>query len=572
MQMQPILPSGPLVVGAKEAPPDNNGKSIDSILSSLIDTEAAAEGTSSEQVGENAKIAPQPYTEGNNATGGTDPPLAAEITTLATHADDDLQLELISSQIAALAEIETAEEIPDVTGIPSAVIATEKQQAESGPVSSLQQTISASLPEGLSELPNTNPEKVLGKTPDPIPHQGVQDTITASQTQALQPQNAVPQEGEKEIAVAIPRNESPVTLGSMDSQPTDADSNLLKVLEKNPQPIVQKVLGEIAQPVVQKVLGKVPQSILQSIASSDIGLRFPELTQNVVTNSQLEKTAQAGQQEGASLIDFQFAEILGKASVPVPETIANLVPLRQRNNWSATMEKISVTPTGSEPTAETTILKMVEELMAGNKTGSNDANLFQTNHNNPFSTPTFAAAGEVATDFGASIIPGQTTATVSATGADDTAMKLPSGLVVAENTVVDHIVKHASFFTLREGSGISIKMQPEELGNLNMKLVSDENGIKAHIQVQSQQVQDILEKHLFRLKEGFEQQGLNLHDIQVSVNSEKNSGPDFFNNQFDPQNQPQTSNTVATNESQENVIEETLVTPIRPEGIISLRI
>jgi flagellar hook-length control protein FliK len=104
-----------------------------------------------------------------------------------------------------------------------------------------------------------------------------------------------------------------------------------------------------------------------------------------------------------------------------------------------------------------------------------------------------------------------------------------------------------------------------------MELMSDEHGIKAHIQVQSQQVQDILEKHLYRLKEGFVQQGLNLNEIQVSVNSGKNSGLNLFSEQ-QPHAQPQTSNTAATKESPESIADEIMARPHVHEGLISLHI
>jgi flagellar hook-length control protein FliK len=46
---------------------------------------------------------------------------------------------------------------------------------------------------------------------------------------------------------------------------------------------------------------------------------------------------------------------------------------------------------------------------------------------------------------------------------------------------------------------------------------------------QTQQVQEILEKHLPRLQEALHNQGVKLDDIQVSVDSRGNQGREFFN-------------------------------------------
>jgi flagellar hook-length control protein FliK len=175
-------------------------------------------------------------------------------------------------------------------------------------------------------------------------------------------------------------------------------------------------------------------------------------------------------------------------------------------------------------------------------------------------------------DFLHSLVPSQNTTPTTVISQDGATARNPAGLWSAENRIIDHVIKQVSIRSNLEQSSISIKLHPEELGHLKMELVADNETIKAYIHVQTQQVQDILEKNLARLREGFEQQGLVLDEIQVSVNSESKSGPDLFNDQQALHTRVQTANSTRTQESHDTISEETMVAPHRPYSIISLRI
>ncbi len=54
----------------------------------------------------------------------------------------------------------------------------------------------------------------------------------------------------------------------------------------------------------------------------------------------------------------------------------------------------------------------------------------------------------------------------------------------------------------------------------------EKGGIKAHIQAQTAQVQEVLERHMPRLREAFAQQGLQLDDVEVSLDSRQSGGRD----------------------------------------------
>jgi flagellar hook-length control protein FliK len=73
---------------------------------------------------------------------------------------------------------------------------------------------------------------------------------------------------------------------------------------------------------------------------------------------------------------------------------------------------------------------------------------------------------------------------------------------------------------LQRGSRhINMKMHPPELGRVQLSLVSEDNGLQAHLQVQNSQVQSILERNMAALRQALEQQNLDLDQIRVSVES-----------------------------------------------------
>ncbi|MEZ4598803.1 MAG: flagellar hook-length control protein FliK [Syntrophotaleaceae bacterium] len=100
--------------------------------------------------------------------------------------------------------------------------------------------------------------------------------------------------------------------------------------------------------------------------------------------------------------------------------------------------------------------------------------------------------------------------------------------------VLDQILHQLPMHRMGEKSRVVIRLHPEELGEVKLDLVMDKDHLKAQLVTQSQQVQNILEKHLPRLQEALQNQGINLDQIEVSVDSGGRQGQEFF----DRHNQP----------------------------------
>jgi flagellar hook-length control protein FliK len=98
-------------------------------------------------------------------------------------------------------------------------------------------------------------------------------------------------------------------------------------------------------------------------------------------------------------------------------------------------------------------------------------------------------------------------------------LRLPSGQTVDEFRIVEQIVSRIQPSRPQEPGRIHIKLHPEELGEVKLNLVLDQDRVKAQLTAQSQQVQEVLERHLPRLRDALEQQGFKLDQLQVSVDS-----------------------------------------------------
>ncbi|MDR2550766.1 MAG: flagellar hook-length control protein FliK [Desulfobulbus sp.] len=107
-------------------------------------------------------------------------------------------------------------------------------------------------------------------------------------------------------------------------------------------------------------------------------------------------------------------------------------------------------------------------------------------------------------------------------------MHLPSGMTVPDSTVVDQMIAHFSINKQLANSTVTLRLYPEELGELRMEIKVAQDNIKAHIVVQSPQAQEMIDRHLPRLREALEQQGLQLNQVEVSVAAQGHTGGERF--------------------------------------------
>jgi flagellar hook-length control protein FliK len=70
-------------------------------------------------------------------------------------------------------------------------------------------------------------------------------------------------------------------------------------------------------------------------------------------------------------------------------------------------------------------------------------------------------------------------------------------------------------------------MQPAELGSLKIELMVEGDRIRASLQAQTLQVQEVLEKNLPQLRNALAEQGLKIDQFQVDVNPDQGQQEQF---------------------------------------------
>ncbi|NOQ46896.1 MAG: hypothetical protein GQ559_09540 [Desulfobulbaceae bacterium] len=114
------------------------------------------------------------------------------------------------------------------------------------------------------------------------------------------------------------------------------------------------------------------------------------------------------------------------------------------------------------------------------------------------------------------------------TTATSLTLRLPSGLEVPESRILDQVINRFTLNRRLESGSITLRLHPQELGELRMEIKVEQDNIKAHITTQNPQVQEILDRHLPRLREALEQQGLSLEQMKVTVADSDNTDAQLF--------------------------------------------
>jgi flagellar hook-length control protein FliK len=106
---------------------------------------------------------------------------------------------------------------------------------------------------------------------------------------------------------------------------------------------------------------------------------------------------------------------------------------------------------------------------------------------------------------------------VSNTASDPGVVSLKNGATMPSARVVDQTVQHLNLHARGDSSVVTVKLHPEELGELNIRMVMEGDQLKLQIQAQNQQVREILEQNFPRLRTAMEDQGVTVEDFQVSL-------------------------------------------------------
>jgi len=103
---------------------------------------------------------------------------------------------------------------------------------------------------------------------------------------------------------------------------------------------------------------------------------------------------------------------------------------------------------------------------------------------------------------------------------------------VHENEIINQVMQRFHINAHSPASKLVVKLYPEELGELKIDIQMKDGSIKANIVTQTQQVQQVLEKYIPKLRTFMEQQGLSVDDILVTNFSDNVGGHELFQDDF----------------------------------------
>lgn len=97
---------------------------------------------------------------------------------------------------------------------------------------------------------------------------------------------------------------------------------------------------------------------------------------------------------------------------------------------------------------------------------------------------------------------------------------LSSGNVVYEEDIMHQVAERFQIFKQQSDTRLTLKLHPAELGELQIDLTVKEGSIKANVLAQSQQIQEIVERNLPKLRNSLAEQGFTIEEILVTTQSD----------------------------------------------------
>ncbi len=210
----------------------------------------------------------------------------------------------------------------------------------------------------------------------------------------------------------------------------------------------------------------------------------------------VDKSGQRQTEPVMSLTEKRFARLLGDQERPTATTAGVVRPAARADQPA------------SSPAAEQTAPRMPEPAPAPapDPAGRHAAT-------DPTAQPLVVAPATARSD-----TPPQAPATPAARPGSD--LHPGSGGKVAERVVVEQVVSHFGRTGKLESGQASLRLYPEELGEVRLDIDIRDNRVSATLQAQSHQVQDVLNRHLDSLRQALEHQGLRVDRIEVRVAAE----------------------------------------------------
>jgi len=109
-------------------------------------------------------------------------------------------------------------------------------------------------------------------------------------------------------------------------------------------------------------------------------------------------------------------------------------------------------------------------------------------------------------------------------------------MVISKETMGADIIKNVKFMMKNEVAELKVKIYPKELGEMTIKLLSEEGILKADIKATSKETYNLLHSNLSEIKKSLEQQNIKIYEVNIGLYSEDTtyySGEQANNERFE---------------------------------------
>jgi flagellar hook-length control protein FliK len=130
-----------------------------------------------------------------------------------------------------------------------------------------------------------------------------------------------------------------------------------------------------------------------------------------------------------------------------------------------------------------------------------------------------------------------TTGTSRQTAATTLSPSVPSEELERTYKITDQIIRSAQVLTRDGATQVTLRLDPPELGEVTIRLSSQNQMVSGEISVENQKVHDIVQRHMNTLRESLASQGVQLNQIDVSIHDRASSFDREAARQFADHNQ-----------------------------------
>lgn len=337
------------------------------------------------------------------------------------------------------------------------------------------------------------------------------------------------------------------------NQTKQTDNDKTKDNQQESQPIIPQML-----PNVNVNLTQAPQTNDNSVTNQTQNTKIQPQTQQVLSNMQVNQQdttaqpAQGAQPAQATQADTSLFAQKDTQPIVIESNVQNT---NSTDNTNSTAKTDNKTPLTQEAVNKTNAKVVSIETSNASNSNNNSNNLL--NKQDTQDQVVKLSLENTKTSHDINTLPNAADS-IAQTALNKTAetMQTEAPKELNKADVMSQINNQLDKLQDNTTTKVTIVLKPENLGKIELELVSSKDGLTAKMTTDSQQVKELLDKNINSLKDTLGSQGVNVNNVSVKVNEAQKQDTMFsFENQnrqgqAQQQNQSQNQSQQGNNQGQ----------------------